>query len=1034
MKKIYLSFLLVLLSIVGAVAQDRVIAGKVTTSEDGSGLPGVNVSIVGTAKGVITSTDGSFKLNLPATAKKVKISFVGFVTQEIEIGSRTSLDVKLAPNANELTEVVVTAFGQQRQPRELGGAMANVKSKELTQANAVNLQNGLVGKVSGLQISTVNNGVFANTRIVLRGNRSLTGNNQALLVLDGVPVNLDLINSINPNDIADVTILKGANAAALYGSDAANGVMIVTTKKGAGKKPTVTFSSVNQFENISFFPALQTRFGAGSSVDKFGEGVYDPIENQGYGDEFDGSLREIGRPLEDGTIQKYTYEARPKEKTNFFNTGLTRQNDISFSAGDDRGSFYMSAQDVDIKGTVPDDKNHRNTVRFNANRKYGKFVGSFSSAYTQSNYDVASSSGDIYWRVMNSPMNIPLTNFKDINQPFGDFNSYYNDYFDNPYQKIADNRTKGRRDQFTGNAELNFRATSWLSFMYRAGFTLDNITTKSTSASRTYSDFAKHNGRYVSRDGQDSRASVSDQSIFGTRLVNDFMITAEKTYQDFNFRFTGGITSRESYSKNLFIAGGNLVVPTLFNVSNRTGEPGVSEGSGRSRLFAVLGDLQLGYKNWAFLEITGRQDTDSRLSQGNNTYFYPSVSGSVVLSDAIGALKDNSLLSYLKVKASWAKVGSVSLSPYSLESTFTQAGVYPYGSLPGFTANNTVLNPNLKPEFLDSKEWGLEASFWNGRATFELSNYVQDNSNQIINVGISSSTGYTGALVNAGEFQNSGWEFDLKFTPLLNGPGGLKWNASANLSINDSKVTKLYEGLDELSIGNSNYAIIGQPFPLLKLTDYKRDPAGRVIVDAVTGYPSQDATLKNKGRTSTKYILGLNSSLEYKGFTLSAVAEYRGGSYILNALGSDLDFTGISYRTGANGRQRFVYPNSVIANADGTYTPNTNITVANGGYGFFESTGNNRNIQTNYLTSAAFWKLREIVFSYSLPNSLLAKTKAFKSAKIAIMGRNLLMLRPTSNQWTDPEFNVDTSNAQGFTTTGQTPPTRLYGVNLTLTF
>lgn len=1030
MRKILSLLAVLVLCSVFAFAQNRVITGQVK-DDKGDPIPFASVTIKGSNKGTTTDANGSFRIEAKAGDVLV-VSAVGSKPREIAVGSSNTYNVSLEKSGN-LQEVVVTALGVQKQPKELGYSVARVKNAELTQAKTTNLQNGLVGKVSGLNVSTVNNGVFANTRIVLRGIRSLTGNNQPLLVVDGSPINLSFINSINPNDVENVNILKGANAAALYGPEGVNGVIVVTTKKGSGRsKPQINVSNTTLFEKVAFMPKLQTLFGSGSSYDAFGDGIYDPIENQTWGARFDGRDTILGRPDENGNEQIVKYAYRPGEKERFFNTGITTQNDVSFNAGDERSNFFLSLQDVITKGVVPQDKARRTTFRINAGKQYGKVKISTNLSYTASTYDVTNSPGPTYWYVINTPPQVPLTSYKNFQTDnWANHNHYFNDYYPNPYEDLARYRSKGRGDDIIGNVELNFKPVKWLNIMDRVSVTLSTASNKNTVGAIFYSDYALHNGRSISAGGN-AKASVSDGSSIGNRVQNELIASFDKDFGDFNVKALAGNLVRQTFSKSVGVSGANLVIPTLFNVGNRTGEPGAGESYARSRLMSLFGSVSLGYKNWAFVEFTGRNDWDSRLPLNNLSYFYPGVNASFVLTDAIESLSNNKVLSYAKLKAAWNKAGNVNAGIYSLESTFGQGLNYPYGSLPGFTASGTINNPQIRPEVVESYEVGAELSFFDNRFSTDFAYYYQNNNDQIIPVGISQATGYTNALLNAARFYNKGFEVDVRLTPFLKF-GKFSWNVSANLTTNNSKVLEVYGDLNELSVGNTAYVIKGYPAYTHRLVDWLRDSAtGKVIIDPVSGYPSQSPTTNIFGRTLPKYIVGINTDMSWNGIGLKLVAEYRGGNYIYNAVGSSLGFTGIDHLSAINARQRFVFPNSVYW--DGSkYVDNTNIVVTNAHYDFLQA-GRFRNTQTNYYTSAAFWKLREVVLSYDLPQRWLGNGQVIKKATVSLIGRNLIMLRPKTNEWTDPEFSNTTGNAIGTTDIGQTPPTRIFGFNVNVTF
>jgi outer membrane receptor protein involved in Fe transport len=391
------------------------------------------------------------------------------------------------------------------------------------------------------------------------------------------------------------------------------------------------------------------------------------------------------------------------------------------------------------------------------------------------------------------------------------------------------------------------------------------------------------------------------------------------------------------------------------------------------------------------------------------------------------------VISYLKLRGSVSQSGNVNLGAYSLEPTYGVAGGFPYGSLPGFTASSSVNNPAIKPEFVLSKEVGFELSLFRNRLSIEATAYVQDNTNQILSIQLSRSTGYASSLVNAADFTNKGLEFDLRLTPVVD-LGEFRFNFKGNFTIQDSKVNSVYEGLNEVGIGNGNFAIVGYPAFMFKLTDYLRTPEGKIIVNKTTGYPSQDPTPRMFGRTLPKYIVGINPSFEWRGLSLTVTADYRAGHQVYHGIGPDMDFTGISARSATNGRQRFVVPNSVYDDGTGKFVDNTNVLVRAGGYGFFEATATNRGINSNYITSAAAWKVREVALTYDLPSALLKKTKSIKGANIGFVARNLFTFLPVSNEWTDPEFANTTGNAAGVNNSSILPPNRLFGFNVTLRF
>jgi len=408
------------------------------------------------------------------------------------------------------------------------------------------------------------------------------------------------------------------------------------------------------------------------------------------------------------------------------------------------------------------------------------------------------------------------------------------------------------------------------------------------------------------------------------------------------------------------------------------------------------------------------------------------------LSEAIPALKNSKLISYLKIRGAISKTGNVNLGAYGLENTYGLGGGFPYGTLVGYTSSNLLRLPNYNPEFVNSKSLGLEVSFMKNRFNLEANVYNQDNTDQIVDVQYSAATGFTSARLNAASFENKGLELDLKLTPLIKLG---KWNIDfkANYTYQDSKVTKIIEGVDQLGIGNGNYVIVGKPAYVFQLTDYYRDEQGHVIVDPTTGYPSVDPVIKPFGRTQPRHLLGLNLNVSWKDLTFAAVADYRGGAQIYTGnLGTGMDFSGISKRSGQNARQPFIFPNSVY-DADPSptvtkYVTNTSIYMLSGGYNFWSQSVNTA-ANSNYLVSGDFWKIREVSISYNIPSRWFGFTKnAVKGATFTLSGRNLFMFLPKTNEWTDPEFSNTTGNAQGVSGLDNTPPTRIFGASLNLNF
>ena len=1036
MKRKLTMFLALFFIGIGIVTAQTQVRGTVV-DETGQPVIGATIQIKGTSQGTVTDVDGRFNLSAPANGTLV-ISYVGMQTQEVPV--QPTVNVTLVSDTEVLDELVVTALGIQRQKRDLGYSTVNIDAEELNQAKSLSVATGLQGKVAGLNISSLNSGVFDDVKINMRGIRSLTGNNNPMLLLDGVPVGLGLLNTLNPNDVESVNVLKGTSAAAIYGPDARNGVIVITTKAGSKEgKPTIIVSNATQLSNISFFPKFQTSFGSG------GYGDYIPYENWSWGPEFDGSEVILGEELPDGSKQMVKYQNIKNNRQDFFNTGVTVQNDVSYSAKD----FYLSIQDAIVNGIVPDDENRRTGVRLNASQTYNKFTATFNSNYIQSNYNVFDNNamGDYYAAnnvglngglmnlIFSTPGNVPLTSYKDfVNNPFAQYNNYFNRYGINPYIALDTWRRKGKDQNLITSLDLKLSPFEWLDLNYRAAMTYQSLVTEGRQKRLAVTPFGA--GRGIDAVPQ----SVSNATYVSNRLSSEFFANFHKTFGDFKIDAIAGTYVRDILARNTGVDASNLVIENLFNVSARPGELGGFSTESHTRLFSVYGDINLNYKNFANLEITGRNDKTSVLDPSNNSYFYPGVSGSLVLTDAIPGMRSD-FLSFLKLRASWNKTGNADINPYLLSATFSQGDGFPFTGLPGYSADNTSYDRFLEPEFINSFEVGFESGFLNNRIYLDATYYNQKNTNQIVSIRVPRSTGYTFAYVNAASFRNYGFETQMRITPLVE-LGDWKINFNANYSYNDSEVLTIYQDLNELSIGGyvmaGNQAVVGKPAFVFNATDYKRDDKGRVIVDRLTGYPIIDEVSKTIGRTMPLHTIGLSPSISWKGLNISALFEYKGGHQAFHLIGNEMAWTGVSEITGANHRERFIIPNSVYEDpaSPGKYIENTNITITD--VNDFFTSDNYRGVATNFITSAASWRFRELSITYDLPSSLLSKQNVIQGVTLGLTGRNLALWLPKTNVYSDPDFrgNNDflTGNISGITNATVNPPTRTWGGTISVKF
>lgn len=1015
-----------------AEAQVRRVSGKVTSASDGAPLAGVSVRAGGTSSGAQTDAQGNYAFNVPADAGTLEFTSVGYESLTISLTGENVYNVRLNSATTALDEVVIGAAGLQTKAREQGTQQTRVTAATLTRSKPINVAAGLHAKVPGLQINSISSGVNPTVRLVLRGNRSLLGDNTALLVVDNSIVPTSILGNINPEDVESVVVLNGAGGAALYGSQGSNGAIIVTTKKGVVGVTTVRLGHTATLEQVSFQPKLQELFGAGADADLQ---LYTPYENQQYGPRFDGQIREVGQTLEDGSIQTLPYAAH-SGRYDFWETGRQHQTDLALSSGDDKGTSYVSLQHLGVQGTTYKDKYMRIGIRANGTRNvYDNLRVGYNINYIQNRYDQTTQTSNIYNNLLNTPANIPITQYKDWqNDKFANPNGYYNNYYGNPYFLIDNYRDKTRNDYLTGNVEINWRALDWLSLSAGGNISSRNFSNKGTTGVFTYSDYVLAN---FAGSQANVAGGVSDGAGYSTTVIGDFKAIFTHRVEDFGFRFTAGNQVIQRSGKSMGVSINGLVIPGLYNVSNRTDPfPSGNESNNLSREIGLWGQFVGDYKNYLFLTLSGRNDWVSVLDPENNSFFYPAADLSFVATDALESLRGNDFLNMLKLRAGWSKSGNVNLGPYALLSTFSQANGFPYSSGAGFSIGSQMVAEGLRPEITTGIEAGVDATLWNNRVDASFTYFTTETEDQIIPTGVSTATGYSSLRQNVGLVTNEGVETSLDFRLMRSSDWML--SVGANYTYLENMVVKISDDQRQVQISTGGSAQVvateGQPFPSLFGTVYDRDPQGRIIVDPLTGYPGVAASSVLLGNTQPKHKLGMNAYLQYKDFAFSVVAEYRGGYYIYNNAASTFDFSGSAINTVWYDRDRFVVPNSSYMDASGNYVENTNITVRDGGSGFWSSGAYNRNIAENYIYKGDFWKIREIALAYTLPARLLGDSGYVKGVEISVQGRNLFLWTPKANIYTDPEYNFSDSNAMGITTLGQTPPTRFMGASLTLNF
>ncbi|WP_223033657.1 SusC/RagA family TonB-linked outer membrane protein [Hanstruepera marina] len=1025
-----LFFLFVFFSIC-SYGQEKSITG-VVSDESGLPLPGVNILVKGTTNGTQSDFDGKFSLSVNEN-DVISFSFLGYKTIEQTVGSSNTISVSLEPDVTAIDEVVITALGIKRKPKQLAYATTELKSKTLVQAAPVDVASSLSGKSSGLNINTSDNGVNPSSTIVLRGYSSLTGNNGALIVVDGVPQSQGALNNLNPNDIESINILKGASSASLYGSKGANGAIIVTTKRGEkDEKISISFNSVATFENVKYFPETQTLFGSGSTQNF----EYDPIENESWGPRYDGLPRRVGPILSDGTYQVLPYAPIKDNKKDFFVTGVTLQNDISLSGAGDNSSYFFSAQRVDRTGVTPGDKYVRDNFRFNSTRKSGKLETSTSVSFFQDKTDVAGASpndGSYYRILLNTPGHIPISDYRNWRtDKFSTPDTYFNAYFKNPYQVIDQNRNTSRSNRLQGIARLDYEFNDWISASYTLGGTWFNSSFKNTQEAWQYDPTLTY-----TRPANEVNA-VQDGMSENFRLNSDLLVNFDKQISDdFSARLILGNHVETFRSKQVNIGGNNLFTNVIYNTNVRTGELTGGEGTTQKRLYSFFGDLTLGFRDYLFLTGSYRQDISSTLPVDNNSYGYYSAGISFVPTDAFDGLKGG-IIDYLKFNASYAKVGN-DAGIGQINENFQVPGGFPFGSTTGLRPTTVAVDPNLSPEFSTSIEGGFNIELLKRRIKLGANYYFVKSEDQINFSQSSAGSGATSYLTNVGEIQNKGIEIDLGLVPLKF--KDFQWDLGITVTTNKSEVISLADGAERLQVGTGFqntaflFAQVGESYPAIFAPGYVRDPEGRVVIDENTGDPLVTNEFINLGSTVPDLIIGATTNIRYKNLSLSAVADYKTGHVFYNTVVESLEFAGLTLHSASTNRQPFVFPNSSYETSPGSgvYVANENITTSGGNRNFWQTSYNN--IKENYVVDASAIKIRELALNYTLPSKFLENT-AIENLSFGLVANNLVMWRAKENRYTDPEFSINTggTGVSGIGSSGQTPPTGTYGFRMSVNF
>lgn len=1030
-----------------ANAQERTVQGTLTDKTTGVPIPGATVKIKGSRKAGMTDQNGKFSIS--ANTDDVLIfNYIGYETQEQKITANTNMFIiSLKESSKSLTEVQITgAFGIRRKSKELGVATASVTGADIAQTQVVNPLNGLQSKVAGLQVNMFDSGVNPQVRVTLRGARNINDSkNEPLFVVDGVPLatityynpqsgggrrDASAISMINPNDIEDVTVLKGANAAAIYGSQGVNGVIIITTKTGKNGQGAINFSHATTYDKVGWLPELQDTYGSGFN------GVYQPYEVRSWGPKYDGSAVKVGPILPDGSQWTLPYSPVKNQKSDFFNTGITNQENISFSGGDDKSTYFLSGQYVDTKGVIPKDESQKSSIRFNGSRKFGKLNTAYSVNYVQTNTSTTTS--EPWNNVRSIPLFIPLDQLKDWkNTPFAKPEYYFSTTTINPYWGIDNQRQDVKQQNLTGNISLDYQVTPWFKATYRVGLTSVNtgykgFGNKFDDASIPYR-YYDATGKIVtatrksSSFGGGSSGTVSDQSIDNQQLNSDLLLQFNKDFGKISTRLLLGQNYQDIQSKLVQVGASALNFPDLYNESNLTGNLNGGSQITNQRRYSFFGEFTVGYDNYLFATLNGRRESVSLLSKDNRTYFYPGANVSFIFTQAIPALAKSDVLSFGKLYVSAAKSGNVTIEPYALENIYNSVDGFPFGNLPGAAINPQNLNNNIRPEFVYSYESGIQLGFFKDRLHLEGTYAYADSKDQILDIGTSYASGFGSAKDNAARMKSKSIELSLNGDIIKT--KDFSWSAGVNYTHNDNTVVSLLGGQPNLLQWKGLYLSEGDRYPTYRLPDYVRDAKGRVVINAATGLPTQASELTKKGTSQPVHMLGFNTSLRYKRLQLSTQIDARWGNMFYTAGAENITASGLLPKSAGEGfgRDQFIFPNSVIETSPGVFEENTSV-YTKGDFAFWNTY---KNILSNNVFNGRFIKLREVALNYDFPMQVLGQQKAIKGMHLSVYGRNLVNLRPKDNIFGETEFIY--ISGVGFSGWRTLPATRSYGFTLGLT-
>lgn len=1036
----------------------KTVTGTVTDGSTNQPLPGVNVVIKGTTNGTITDIDGKYQLKIQSNDQTLVFSYVGYTDQEIVVGDQSTIDIILTEDAQALEEVVVTALGVSRSERAAGYAVQNVSGETLEQGQEQNIVNSLQGEIAGVQIQGTAGNLGGSSRITIRGVNSFLGNNQPLFVVDGIPIDNssystgsqqrgfgggaydygNAASDINPQDVESINVLKGASATALYGNRGANGVILITTKKGKKNKGIgISVNSELTFTSPLSLVPIQDQYGGGAIATGdgfFGEGSENGFsyftdtdgvrylapnyaKDGAWGPAYDGTLVrhwDSFDPLSDNYREVRPWSATPNDYHTFFETGTTMSNSVAFSGGNDKGSFRASFTNLSQEGIMPNSGLERNTVSFSGTYDLsdklkvstsGSFINQSANGRNATGYDNKNPlQGFLQWWQPQLDFE-RLQNYKMVDGTQQTWNrSSWNNasprFFDNPYWVRYENSQEDSRDRVFGKASVSYELIDGLTILGQAS--IDNYTFRA-------SEFVATGGIDVSAYSETTRTfnelNLMSTLSYDKRINDDLSLNA----------FVGGNLMKNTNTTTSVATSGGLAVAGFKNVTNSVDPPIIGTRLAEYGINSVYGSASFGYKGMLYLDASYRRDWSSTLPPGENGYGYPGVSASFIFSE-LPAFQNMEFLSFAKVRVGY---GEASIDPgvYRTQNTYLPQNPN-FGSFPRFAVPNERNNPGILPERTKELEFGLNMKFLEGRIGLDIAYYDRETTNQIFDIATSVATGFSGILINGGSMKNSGIEIMLNATPVKT--ASFSWNISANFSKINNEVVSLSDelGINQYDLGGTWAADLriakGQPYMAIYGNDYVRQN-GQIVVDSL-GFPTYTSDRVYLGTAMADFTGGVRNTFTWKGITASALIDFQSGGTIHSTSLQWAKYSGMLPETAEGG----VRENGLLI--DGVTEeglPNT-VTVDPQTYyqgHWFNAAGN--------IFDASFIKLREVSIGYTLPN---IASLPLKDIRISVVGRNLAILH-SNIPYLDPQMVTGAGNLQGLEN-AQTPSTRSLGFNI----